>query len=646
MPDMFGRSRSTLGSISRRISRAGAMSALVALTTLLGIELLRAFPALAATRVDVGGERIEWVRAGLVVAPFLVAAVATTAWVGRDPRRGLLTAGTLLAAARVFAQVVDGELGAVAAGIGLAGALVALGVLAVIGLPLFGGGVLAGAGLAAAVRVALGSRDLVWIDGPAALAAVAVTAGWYVILLRRRTRRDVVVLGRNVGAGVALLGLGPALLLESFVLTNLGWVAPALDRGWLGAATIIGLGSGAGVGAAAVAAARPDGRVQSLGLIGSLAVCCAAAAMAAPGIWWGPVVILAQAGVAVLLTAASARGAGTGATRGAMSAVAVAPLFLLAAVIALDGRGVLGFDVRPSAAIVASGAVLVVASLAVRRLPAPLVHNPGWRHVPSLAGLFVLPAALLLAGLPLLVRIGSDGHVGESRELRVVTYNVALGFDGSGALNVDEVLVVLDDADPDVVALQEVPRGFLPAAGIDVLGYLQRALGLPHLTFQPSAPGALHGNAVLSRYPIRTAQLRSFARDGTALPRGVIAATIDVPVGDDVVVMAAHLPPGGTDAARDARTRALVALWGGRPRTVLALDANAAPDSATIEALVDAGFVLPDDPTPTFPSSRPLSRIDYVLHTEDLEVVTSSVPDSDASDHLPVVTVLRPAGLV
>ena len=646
MPAMAARLRTMFATVTRRVARAGAMSVIVALATLLAIELLRAFPALVAIRVDASGRFGAWRQAVLLVAPFLVASLASTAWVSRDPRRALLWAGTALAAGRLIAQLVHGELGAIAAGVGLAGALVTLAVLAVIGLPLFGGGVLAGAGLAAALRIALGSRDLLWIDSGMAVAAVTVVVAWFMLLLRRRTRRDVVVLGRSVGAGVPLLALGPALLLESFVLTNLGWVAPAIGRGWLAASSVIGLAAAAGVAGAAASAARPSGPTNKLGLVGGVAVLVLAAAMAAPGLWWAPLVVVAQAGIGVLLTSASSRGTGSGAVRGALSAVAIAPLFLVGAVIALDGHGVLGLDIRPSAAVVISGALLVVAAVAALRLAPPAVHNPGWRHVPSLAALFVLPAALLLAGVPLLIRVGSGGHVGDSRELRIVTYNVALGFDGSGSLNVDDVLDVLDDADPDVVTLQEVPRGFLPGAGVDVLGYLQQALDMPYIAFQSSAPGALHGNAILSRYPVRTVQARTFPRDGTALSRGVVAATIDVPVGDDVVVMAAHLPPGGTRAQRSARVRTLVALWGGRPRTVVGIDANAAPSSETLRELTDAGLVVPDDVDPTYPSSNPRSRIDYVLHTDDLEVASSAVLTSSASDHLPLVVVLKPSGLL
>lgn len=624
------------------------MSALVALATLLTVELLRAFPALVATRVDVGDRLPFPAQVVVLVSPFLLAAVLLLAvGAGRiDPRRLLVVGGVLLVAGRVVSQLVHGDVGAVAAGGGLLGGLVVLLLLVQIGLPLFGGGVVAGVGLAAALRVALGSRDLIWIDHPGALAVVLAAAAWFALLLGLRSRRPVELLGRSPRASLPLIALAPAILLEAFVLTNLGWVAPVLDRGWLGASTTIGIGAAAGVAAAAWSARAPGRATPWVGLVGIAAVLALAGAPSAPSPWWGLAVIVAQAGLGVVLTAMSSWGTRTGGTAAVGRAVALAPVLLLAAVVALDGRGLLGVTLRPSTVVALAGILLLVASVLLVRLPAPESHHPGWRHVPSLAAVFVLPAALLLAGLPILARSGGGAHVGDVRELRVITYNVALGFTDGGALNLDEVAAVLAAGRPDVVALQEVPRGFLPAAGIDMIGWLQHTLDLPHVAFQPASPGSLHGNAVLSRYPIRSVRARTFARSGTALPRGAISAEIDVPVGASVHVISAHLPPGGTTQERRAQVRTIVGLWGERPRTVLALDANARPDSLVLAELAAAGFVVPESDEATFPSRRPAVRIDFVLHSDDLDALEVRTLSSRASDHLPVLTVLRPADLV
>ena len=623
------------------------MSALVALAVALTAELLRAVPAMVATRIGPGEGLAAGGPAAVLAGPFVAAAIVVLVPARRlPPRQVLLWAGVALGVGRLLVQTSTGDVQTAIAGLALGGGLVVLLLLVRIGLPLFGGGVVAGAGLAAALRIALGSRDLVWIEHPGATAAVAVIVAWFLVLLVARCRREVVLLGRSRIAALPLLAVGPTLLLEAFVLTNLGWVAPAIGRGWLGASVAIGVAGTAGLLAAALVAAAPDGPWRWAPLVGSVSVVALALAQAFPSLAWAPVVAIAQGGIGALLTSVSARGGGTGGAVPPARAAAWNPLFLLAAVVVLDGHGLLGFTIRPSAVVAACGIALAVAALAARRLAAPVPHHPGWRHVPSLAVVFVLPAALVLAGLPVLARAGGGGGAVDSRELRVVSYNVQLGFTDAGELNIEEVAAVLASLRPDVIALQEVPRGFLPAAGIDMIGWLQHALGMPHVAFQSSSPGALHGNAILSRHLIGRVATRSFPRAGTALPRGALAATVQRPGGPDVRVISAHLPPGGTTTDRDARVSALLDLWDGEPSTVVALDANARPGSTLMASIAEAGLVVPDDDTPTFPSRAPTARIDYVLHSDDLTAVVVEVPRSRASDHLPVLTVVRPADLV
>src|SRR5690606_25606369 len=167
-----------------------------------------------------------------------------------------------------------------------------------------------------------------------------------------------------------------------------------------------------------------------------------------------------------------------------------------------------------------------------------------------------------------------------------------------------------------------------------------------YVAFQPSSPGALHGNAVLSRYPIGDVEVRRFVRSGTALPRGALAAVIDLPSGGDVVVISTHFPPGGSAAVRRARAEAVVALWGGERQAIIGIDANAGTSSATMEHLVEAGLEVAESDLPTYPANRPRARIDFILHTPDLVTASVDVPLVQASDHLPVVAVLRPADLV
>jgi endonuclease/exonuclease/phosphatase family metal-dependent hydrolase len=62
--------------------------------------------------------------------------------------------------------------------------------------------------------------------------------------------------------------------------------------------------------------------------------------------------------------------------------------------------------------------------------------------------------------------------------------------------------------------------------------------------------------------------------------------------------------------------------------------------------LFDAGFVdsieaAGIEPGHTAPAVRPVIRIDYILHSPDLEASDVTIRESLASDHLPVSATIR-----
>jgi endonuclease/exonuclease/phosphatase family metal-dependent hydrolase len=275
------------------------------------------------------------------------------------------------------------------------------------------------------------------------------------------------------------------------------------------------------------------------------------------------------------------------------------------------------------------------------RQPVPDPHPVGRAQVPSVLAVMALPVAGLLVALPLLSGVADRVDAPGGFPVRVATYNVRLAFSADGRLNVEEVAAALGGARPDVVGLQEVPRGHLASGGVDMLGWLQRSLDLPYAAFQAATPGALHGNAILSRYPLRDVTRRAFRRSGTDLPRGVLAATVDLGDGARLRFLTAHLPPGGTLPERRRRVATVLEVWGGEPGTVVAADTNAPPGSTTMRDLAAAGLrpVWRDDADPgfTYPSDAPRAKIDWLLASPDLVASDVEVVLTSASDHLPLV---------
>jgi endonuclease/exonuclease/phosphatase family metal-dependent hydrolase len=103
------------------------------------------------------------------------------------------------------------------------------------------------------------------------------------------------------------------------------------------------------------------------------------------------------------------------------------------------------------------------------------------------------------------------------------------------------------------------------------------------------------------------------------------------------------------EGPEDDRTRlrqigTLLGVWGGASRTIIAGDMNSTPGSDEFARFEAAGLESAGDPTiPTYPSSDPRDRIDYIFATPDLELGEVAFPQRTASDHLAVAATVTPA---
>ncbi|MCY3913334.1 MAG: endonuclease/exonuclease/phosphatase family protein [Chloroflexi bacterium] len=251
-----------------------------------------------------------------------------------------------------------------------------------------------------------------------------------------------------------------------------------------------------------------------------------------------------------------------------------------------------------------------------RRWPAPIVA----------AGLVLLPAAAV-AG----TAAPPDTGYSDSDGFRVVAYNIRQGFGVEGRFDLEAVAQTLEDNPADVIALQEVGRGWVISGSADTLTWLSQRLDMPYV--YGAGAGDLWGNATLSRLPMRST-VHHFDNPGR-IPRGAVESEIDAP-GQTYTVINSHLDhedDGGP--TREAQARTLLDIWGGRTHTVLAGDMNAEADEPSMQQLWQVGFQDPDaGGPPTFPADG--ERIDYVLHTPDLAAVEVRRPITAASDHEPV----------
>ena len=215
------------------------------------------------------------------------------------------------------------------------------------------------------------------------------------------------------------------------------------------------------------------------------------------------------------------------------------------------------------------------------------------------------------------------------RSLRVMTYNIRGLHDDAAA-----VTEVLDESRPDVVAIQEPPRGpfgrrrlrrVAGAAGLEVAvqGGGARTTAL---LVRPDIPW-VGGRAV--RLPWRPGRTRR----GMAIMDAAGLRLVSVHLGLSAEERARHL----------ARVLAVVAS--APAECVVAGDLNEGPGGPGRRRLALHLRDLTADEGPTYPAERPRQRIDAVLGSSGLRPTAARVVDGEsvlrASDHRPVVVDLH-----
>lgn len=229
--------------------------------------------------------------------------------------------------------------------------------------------------------------------------------------------------------------------------------------------------------------------------------------------------------------------------------------------------------------------------------------------------------------------------------VRIMTYNLHNGFNTDGYLDMEAVAQVIENNNPDIIALQEISRGWVISGRIDMLTWLSQRLNMPYVSGPTADP--LWGNAILSRYPIVEYENYDLPPRDLFILRGFTSVVIDLGGGNNLQVIATHFHhlEGDSDIRRMQST-AIVDFWNGADRTVILGDFNAEPGAPEIDMLRQAGLVdaladMESAQAYTYHSANLYRRIDYIWVSPDLEVQKVHVPFSNASDHLPVIAVIN-----
>jgi len=246
------------------------------------------------------------------------------------------------------------------------------------------------------------------------------------------------------------------------------------------------------------------------------------------------------------------------------------------------------------------------------------------------------------------------------RNLRVLDFNIHTGIGTDGRLDLDRTADVIRASGADIVGLQEVDVHWAARSGYaDQAGELARMLRMrvffaPIYDLDPE-PGHVerrrYGVAILSRHPILATWNHPLTRRSTVEPGAQPApgpgfAEAEVWVrGKRVHVYATHLdfrPEPEVRAAQVAETTSILDDDGPRARQVLAGDLNAepsAPELGPLLARTGDTWARANGTSGglTYPADVPVKRIDYIAVDGPIHARSTTVLDTQASDHRPVL---------
>lgn len=227
-----------------------------------------------------------------------------------------------------------------------------------------------------------------------------------------------------------------------------------------------------------------------------------------------------------------------------------------------------------------------------------------------------------------------------SKTLKILTLNILHGATTKGDFDLDAIAKVIIDADPDLVALQEVDFKTNRAKKYDLVTELGwRSKMAPIFGKAMDFDGGEYGEGILSKFSFLSTRNITLPYTPGNEPRAALEVLTLLPSGDTIAFVGTHLDHLRDEKDRIAQVKKINKVFSkNKYPTILAGDLNAAPGSNPINILekIWEPSYNKDNPAPTFPSKDPKVKIDYVMYypgTTWKVIDTKVIQDHIASDH-------------
>jgi endonuclease/exonuclease/phosphatase family metal-dependent hydrolase len=234
----------------------------------------------------------------------------------------------------------------------------------------------------------------------------------------------------------------------------------------------------------------------------------------------------------------------------------------------------------------------------------------------------------------------SDGNIAKAMPaIKVMTYNIHRGVNRDNKLDLDGIVEAIKNSGAEIIALQEVERFSARTKFQDQIGYIADKLSMQYV-FGKSVNilNGQYGNAILSKYPIEEYEVRELPSEGEK--RTLLKAGLNV-FGNKISFYNTHL--GLKQGERDLQIEEILKITSDDKNFILAGDFNAKVDKlgAIAQALIDSASYENNDSKVTFESEGLSERIDYIFASRVFEIKAYEVPVLNASNHYPVISILK-----
>lgn len=223
--------------------------------------------------------------------------------------------------------------------------------------------------------------------------------------------------------------------------------------------------------------------------------------------------------------------------------------------------------------------------------------------------------------------------------IKVMTYNIHRGINKNGELDLDGIAEVIKDSGAEIIALQEVERFSVRTGFRDQIKYIADKLSMKYV-FGKSVNilNGQYGNGILTKYPIEEYEISPLPSEGEQ--RTLLRAGLNVN-GNSVYIYNTHL--GLNQSERDRQIEEILKILGEQKNFLIAGDFNSSVDKlgAITEKYIDCASFVNNYGDVTFENNGLRERIDYLFVSKEFEIKSYYVHVSDASDHYPVISLLK-----